>query len=140
DLGPDHASRYRAAIAAARAQLQAQLELERDANVRQDLEILLTSIDQDIEGSLLNERYLLPWTDAPQLVFGGINNLLSAQTPPERRAHALARLQRYAGLAEGSTPITTLARQRYEERLATPGLLQPTKLEVQRALDSADTY
>ena len=140
DLGPDHAERYREAMAVARARLQAQLEGERDANVRQDLQILLGSIDESIEGSTLNERYLLPWTDAPQLIFGGINGLLSAQTPPERRAFALERLKRYAGLAEGSTPITTLARQRYEERLANPDLLQPTKLEVQRAIDSADTY
>ncbi len=140
DFGPDNARRYRDAMTAARARLQTQLELERDANVRQDLQILLRSIDESIEGSTLNERYLLPWTDAPQLIFGGINGLLSAQTPPERRMHALARLQRYAGLAEGSTPITTLARQRYEERLSNPDLLPPTKREVQRALDSADTY
>ena len=140
DFGPDNAARYRTAMAGARAKLQTQLELERDANVRQDLQILLKSIDESVEGSTLEERYLLPWTDAPELVFSGINGLLSAQTPPERRAHALARLQRYAGLTEGSTPITTLARQRYEERLSNPELLQPTKLEVQRALDSADTY
>ena len=140
DFGPDNARRYRDAMTAARAKLQTQLELERDANVRQDLQILLSSIDQSIEGSTLGERYLLPWTDAPQLIFGGINGLLSTQTPAERRVHALARLQRYAGLTEDSTPITTLARQRYEERLSNPDLLQPTKLEVQRALDSADTY
>ena len=140
DLGPDHARRYREAMMAARSKLQAELERERDANVRQDLQILLTSIDESVEGSRLGEQYLLPWTDAPQLVFGGINGLLSTQTPPERQAFALDRLRRYAGLVEGSTPITTLARQRYEERLSSPGLLQPTKLEVQRALDSADTY
>ena len=140
DLGPDNARRYREALSEARAQLQTQLELERDANVRQDLQILLTSIDQAIEGSALNERFLLPWTDAPQLVFSGLNSLLSEQTPPERRAKALARLQRYAGLAEGSTAITQLARQRYEERLSNPALLQPTRLEVERALGNADTY
>ncbi|WP_337243800.1 DUF885 domain-containing protein [Luteimonas sp. gir] len=140
DLGPDHARRYREAITGARAKLQTQLELERDANVRQDLQILLKSIDDSIEGSLLEERFLLPWTDAPQLVFNGINALLSTQTPPERRSHALARLQRYAGLAPGSVPITRLARERYEERLSDTTLLQPTRREVERALESADTY
>ncbi len=140
DFGPDNAARYRTAMTGARTQLQTQLEGERDANVRQDLQILLTSIDQSVEGSTLNEQHLLPWTDAPQLVFGGINALLSAQTPPERRAKALDRLKAYAGMTEGGTPITTLARQRYEERLSNPDLLQPTKLEVERALDSTDTY
>ncbi|MCD9027277.1 DUF885 domain-containing protein [Luteimonas sp. BDR2-5] len=140
DLGPDNPRRYREALSGARAKLQTQLELERAPNVRQDLQILLASIDQSIEGSTLDERYLLPWSDAPQLVFGGLNSLLSAQTPPERRARALDRLQRYAGLADGSTPITQLARQRYEERLSDPDLLPPTRLEVERSLDNADTY
>ncbi|MEN5061174.1 DUF885 domain-containing protein [Luteimonas sp. TWI1416] len=140
DLGPDHARRYREAIAGARAKLQTQLELERDPDVRQDLQILLTSIDDSIEGSLLEERFLLPWTDAPQLVFNGINALLSTQTPPERRGHALARLQRYAGLVPGGVPITQLARARYEERLSDTTRLQPTRREVERALESADTY
>ncbi|MCD9095460.1 DUF885 domain-containing protein [Luteimonas fraxinea] len=140
DFGPDNAARYRASLAGARTKLQTQLELERDANVRQDLQILLTSIDQSIEGSTLNEKYLLPWSDAPQQIFGGINDLLSAQTPPERRAKAIDRLKRYTGLTEGSPPITELARARYEERLSNPELLQPAKLEVQRALDGTDTY
>ncbi|PDX85444.1 hypothetical protein CHR60_14970, partial [Faecalibacterium prausnitzii] len=45
DLRPGVNERYRAALATARAQLQEKLELERDANVRQDLEILLGAID-----------------------------------------------------------------------------------------------
>ncbi|HEY5971388.1 MAG TPA: DUF885 domain-containing protein [Pseudoxanthomonas sp.] len=140
DLGPDNARRYRVATAKARAKLQAKLEVERDANVRQDLEIMLKAADENIEGSELNEKLMLPWTDAPQLVFNGINGLLSEQTPAERRAKALDRLKRYVGLAPGSTAATVLARQRYEEKLADPALLQPTKLEVERALGNVDTY
>ncbi|HYM86193.1 MAG TPA: DUF885 domain-containing protein [Pseudoxanthomonas sp.] len=140
DLGPDNARRYREATAKARDELKAKLQLERDSNVRQDLEIMIKAADEAIEGSTLNEKYLLPWSDAPQSVFSGLNGLLSDQTPPERRAKALDRLQAYVGLAPGSTALTTLARQRYEEKLANAQLLQPSKLEVERAVGNGDTY
>ncbi|MDV2450933.1 DUF885 domain-containing protein [Xanthomonas hortorum] len=140
DLGPDNAARYRDAMSKARAALQAKLATERDANVRQDLQIMIGAAEQNIEGSELNERYLLPWNDAPQLVFSGLNGLLSDQTVPERRAKALDRLKRYVGLVPGSTPTTTLARQRYEEQLGNKALLQPTEREVEQALANVDTY
>ena len=140
DFGPDNPRRYREALAQAKAGLQAQLRAERDTNVRQDLEIMIKAADENIEGSTLNEKYLLPWSDAPQTVFNGLNGLLSDQTSPERRAKALDRLKAYVGLAPGSTALTTLARQRYEEKRADARLLQPTRLEVERAVGNGDTY
>jgi len=140
DLGPDNPRRYRDAIAKARSALQEKLQLERDPDVRQDLAIMIHAADQAIEGSTLNERLLLPWNDAPQMVFGGLNNLLSEQVAPARRAKALERLQRYVGLAPGSTSSLVLARQRYEEKLADGALLPPTRREVEQALSNVDTY
>ena len=140
DLGPDNAKRYRAAMSQARSELQAKLATERDPNVRQDLAIMIAAASQNIEGSELNEKYLLPWSDTPQVVFSGINLLLSDQVPAERRAKALDRLKAYAGLAPGTTAITTLSRQRYEERLGDKNLLQPTKIEVEQSLENVDTY
>ena len=140
DLGPDNGRRYRDAIAQARRALQEKLELERDPNVRQDLAIMIHAADQAIEGSTLEERLLLPWNDAPQMVFGGINNLLSEQVPAARRAKALDRLQRYVGLTPGSASSLLLARQRYEEKRADGALLPPTRREVEQALSNVDTY
>ncbi|MET0288952.1 MAG: DUF885 domain-containing protein [Pseudoxanthomonas sp.] len=140
DLGPQNEARYRAAMQQAQAKLKEALAREQDANVRQDLQIMISSVDDSLQGSTLNEKLLLPWTDAPQMVFSGLNALLSDQTPAARRAKALDRLKRYAGEAKGSTSIFTQARQRYEERLSNPALLQPTKLEVERALANVQTY
>ena len=140
DLGPRLSERYRAAMADAKAQLEAKLATERDPNVRQDLEIMIRAANDNIEGSTLNERLTLPWTDAPSLVFQGLQGLLSDQTPAERRARALDRLKRYVGMTPGSTPVATLARQRYEERAGDARLLRPTKLEVEQALANVDTY
>lgn len=140
DLGPDNAARFRKATEEAKAALQEKLQLERDPNVRQDLEIMIQAADDSIESVQVNERLVLPFTDASQLVFQGLQGLLSDQTPADRRAKALDRLKAYVGMTAGTTPITTLARQRYEERAGNPELLRPTTLEVQQALSNADTY
>ncbi|MDR6092884.1 DUF885 domain-containing protein [Stenotrophomonas sp. SORGH_AS_0321] len=140
DLGPDNARRYREAMTKARGELQAKLASEKDPNVRQDLEIMIGAATESIEGSTLGEQYFLPWSDAPQTVFSGLNLLLSDQVPAERRAKAVDRLKAYAGLQPGGTPLTTLARQRYEERLSNSALLQPTRIEVQQSLDNVETY
>ena len=139
DFGPAYAKRFRDATAKAKAELVAKSAKETDANVKQDIAILLQAADDQIEASEVNERLTRPWLDAGQTVFQGIQSLLSDQTPQERRAKAVLRLQRYTGLAPGSTAMTTLARQRYEER-NDKGLLQPTQIEVQQSLDNVKTY
>ncbi|HEY4583727.1 MAG TPA: DUF885 family protein, partial [Lysobacter sp.] len=139
DFGPDYQARFRAATAKARDELRAKLATEKDPNVRQDIEILIQAAGDAIEGSEINERLTRPWLDVGQTVFGGLQGLLSDQTAPERRAMAVKRLQAYVGQAPGSTPLATLARQRFDER-AQAGLLQPTRIEVQQSLDNLDTY
>jgi uncharacterized protein (DUF885 family) len=140
DLGPDNGKRYRDAVAKAKAELQAKLATEQDPDVRQDLALMIKAADDSIESSALNERLTLPWTDVPQRVFGGMQGLLSDQTPPERRARALDRLKAYVGQAPGITPITEQARARYTERASDEKLLRPTRLEVEQALGNVDTY
>lgn len=140
DLGADNTGRYRAAMNKAREQLREKLQVERDPNLRQDLEIMIAAAERNIESSTLNEQHLMPWMDVPQTVFGGINGLLSDQVPEARRAKALDRLNAYLGKAPGTQPLATLARQRYEEKSGTPNLLQPTKIEVDQALANVDTY
>ena len=139
DYGPQYPQRYRAAMAKAKAELVARAASERDPNVQQDIAILSRAADEAIEASAINERLTRPWADVGQTVFQGMQGLLSDQTPPERRALAVKRLQRYVGLAEGTTPLATLARQRYDER-DEAGLLQPTRIEVQQSLDNLPTY
>ena len=140
DLGPNNGERQRTALRGAKETLQKDLKTEENANVRQDINIMLHAADQQIEGSELNEKLLLPFTDVGQLVFQGEQALLQDQTEPARRAKALERLQRYVGLTPGSTAITKLARERYEEQLKNPALVKPTKLAVEQALRNADTY
>jgi uncharacterized protein (DUF885 family) len=139
DFGPDNGARFRAAMTQAKADLDAKAAHETDPNVRQDIAILDKAAADAIASSAVNERLVRPFADVGQTVFSGLQGLLNDQTQPERRAMALKRLERYAGLAPGSTPIATLAQQRYDER-TDPKLLQPTQIEVQQSLDNLPTY
>ena len=140
DLKPKVGERFRAAMQQAKTELAAKLAVEQDPNVRQDLQILIDAADRNIENSRLNEQYLLPWADVGQNVFSGLQALLSDQTTPERRAHALARLQRYAGMTDDTTPLVQLAKDRYAERVGDASLTRPTRMEVEQALANSETY
>ncbi|HEV8695121.1 MAG TPA: DUF885 domain-containing protein [Lysobacter sp.] len=139
DYGPGYARRFREATAKAKAELIAKAAKESDPNVKQDVAILQKAADDAVKASEVNERLARPWLDAGQIVFQGIQSLLSDQTPQDRRAKAVQRLQRYVGQIAGTTPLTTLARQRYDER-SEKSLLQPTQIEVQQSLDNVQTY
>jgi hypothetical protein len=140
DLGPDINARYRAALQKARADLQQRLAVERDANVRQDLQILIDSVEDDINGNALSEKYELPWIDIAELVFSGELSLLQDQLPAARRAKALERLQRYVGLFPGTTPVTDQAKALFEKQRGVPGLIGPYKAELEQSLANTPTY
>jgi hypothetical protein len=140
DLGPDINARYSAAMRAEKARIEARLATETDARVKQDLQILVHSIDEDLEGIRLQEKYSLPWIDVPQLVYGGVQSLLDDQIPEARRGKALELLQRYTGLYPGSTAVAVQGKARYTEKLGNKDLLGPVVGRVQRSIDNTPTY
>jgi len=140
DLGPDINNRYIAAMEKERTRLQARLAVEKDGQVKQDLQILIDSINDDIAGTRLSEKYNLPWSDIPQMYYGNMNSLLQKELPATRRAKALELLQRYTGLYAGSTPVAQQAKDRYNEQLGNAALLGPVKARVQRSIDNTPTY
>lgn len=131
DLKPGIFERERAAYADAIKQLNERLAKEKDPLVRQDLEILVKSANDNIKGSLLQEKYDIPYFNVSRLVFFGIFSLLDDQVAPERRPAALVRLRKYTGIEPGFEPIVQLAEDRTRERLNKPGLLGPAKLQVE---------
>ena len=115
DLGPNRTQRVMAAEQKQRLIFAAALKTERDPLVRQDLQILIGSIDRSIEGARLDQTLMLDWTDVPQFVFGSLNDALDAQVGPKRQAKAIELVRRYAGLYPGTTPLTELAKARWAE-------------------------
>jgi hypothetical protein len=139
DLGPGIDERFVAAEEKQLTALRTALATEGDANVKQDLEILIGSLERDIEGVQLGRRLTIDWYDVPQLVFGNMNSLLDDQVAPARRAKAVELLQRYTGLYPGTTPLTQLARDRHGESLG-PGKVGPYRGDVEDSLAKVDTY
>jgi len=140
DLKPNVDARQRAALVAVKGKLQSELASEKDANVRQDLQIMIHATDLNIEGIDLNHKYMLPYQDVGQLVFNGEFALLNDEVDAKRRAHALNRLECYVGEAPGCTPIVTLAEAQTTGRLSDPHLLGPYKGNVDQQLSNSARY
>lgn len=140
DLKPGSNDRFRAAAAAAKAQLDARRAGEKDTRVLQDLDIMIEATQRQIESSTINEKYLLPYVDIGQAIFQGEFGLLQDEVPARRRAAALVRLKRYTGLEAGYTPVTELAKAQFTAQLGKPGLLGPVRIQVEKGLASTPQY
>jgi hypothetical protein len=136
----DRPQRVRADLRKARQELESRLAKEQDPLVKQDLEILIRSAGQDIRSSEAEEKAFIPYMDVAGTVFFGIKSLLDDQIAPERRPAALVRIKKYTGLMPGHTPVVEQAEQRWREKLKTPGLLGPSKAEVEKNLENTGTY
>ena len=140
DLKPQLLERQQASLREALSRLEARLAAESDADVRQDLQILIQSAKDQVEGNELNDKYQVVYFDVPQTIFQGIRALLDDQVAAASREKALVRLKRYAGLEPGYTPITILAQDRMRESLARKELAGPFVGQVQKHLDTAQSY
>lgn len=140
DLKPGIDERSRAALVEARDRLDKMLATERDPNVREDLKIMIEATAQQVEGIDLDRKYLLPYNDVGELVFGGEFVLLKDDVDAARRPAALARLQCYIGKAPGCTPITKQAEALTMARLGDKALLGPYQGEVEQKLANTPRY
>jgi hypothetical protein len=140
DLKPDYGKRRQEAVRKAMAELQSKLAAEKDPAVREDLQILIKSAQDDIHDVDLHEKYEVPYFNLSRLYFNALRTLLDDQASPERRQHALVRLKRYVGMEPGYTPLTELAMVRTREHMGRPGLLYPFKGEVEKDLANSDHF
>jgi len=140
DLGPKIYERATEQQEKRLVTLRELLRDEKDAKVRQDIEILVDSTQRQLTTLRLRHEQLLSFYAPADIVNFGLTTLLDPRNKPERQAHALVRLKRYAGLETGFQPIAAQARARMEEDFARPGLIGPYVEEVKRSLDNTDFY
>jgi uncharacterized protein (DUF885 family) len=127
---------FRAAI----AEMQKRLKTETDPKIRQDLEILIGSAQDQIRSNGLARKYFMPFNDLTRMIFGVVRATLDPRIPKERQKTLLVRLEKYAGLATGYRPVTELANERLQERLkANKNLLGPYKGKVEQAINDGPT-
>jgi len=139
DLGPGINERSRQMTVDVLAELQRRLEKTSDTKVRQDLGILIKALQDSIRSSDLNFEQMLPYYNINQTVFYGIRGILDPQNSRDRYPAAIARLERYAGIADGHKPFTELAKDRTKERFDVDGLVGPYRGEVEQDLERAET-
>jgi hypothetical protein len=122
------------------AELEQRLADETDLKVRQDLGILIQSAKDNLHSQALEDKYMLPYMNVNQSIFGGLMGLIDPQVSRDRYPAAIVRMEKYAGLAEGYEPFTELARQMSEEKFGDESLVGPYRGEVEQDLERAETF
>jgi len=140
DLKPGHRERAVQALSEASERLKEVLRDESEGPVRQDLLIMIGEAESRLEGMRLEDQYLVPYTNVSSLIYYGLSGLLEDRIPDERKKNAAVRLQKYVGAAEGTVPLTELARKEVLEGFQAGGRLAPFREEVERGLATSETY
>lgn len=140
DLKPGHHQRIQADRRRLLEQLQAERARARQPALRLDLDLLIDSLRQAIDGTDLSWRYELPYYDLASMLFQGFNNLLDERVDARRYPAALARLKKYIGAEYGYRPITDLARERSRERLSEKGLIGPYVEQLKQDRENRPRY
>jgi len=113
------------------ALLKTAREKETSAPLKQDLNILLNHLDLDFRGDDYEVAKKVPFINATNLVYEGMQTLLDDQTPAERRLAAVTRLRKYAGMEKGYEPLTSILQERTELQMKKPDMIYPSKQEME---------
>ena len=136
DFTPGYRERTRAALRQAISALEDRRKSETDPNVSEDLVILIDAAGRQIQGSELQEKLQVPYTNIARLIFTSVRALLDPQIAPERRSAALARVRKYAGIEPGYAPSVQLVEAETRDGFR-KGLLPPSRIEVENDLSTS---
>ena len=82
----------------------------------------------------------VPFFNASAQLFQGLRVLLDDQVAAERRPAALVRLRKYVGVEPGYPPFAELLKQREIEQVAKPGVIYPSRQELETELGRNSNY
>jgi uncharacterized protein (DUF885 family) len=125
---------------AALAKIKTAALAEKDPKVEQDLQILIHATELQFRTDDYARAHQVPFINAPELVFSGLQGLLDDQTAPERRSAAVVRLNKYAGLEPGFTPTTELAKRYILLQMAVPNAIYPSRIRMETELGRNSNY
>jgi uncharacterized protein (DUF885 family) len=111
-----------------------------DKNVQEDIEILQKNFNLQFRIEDFELAHEVPFYNASAQVFRGLRGLLDDQVPAPRRMAALVRLRKYAGVEPGYKPFTERLKERESEQIAKPGVIFPSKEEVETDLGRNSNY
>ena len=122
------------------AKFKAAAAQRQQEQVEQDLQIMIRKTQLDFKEQDFERAHDVPFYDPSREVFGGLRILLDAQTPTGRRPAAVARLRAYAGLEPGYKPIAEILKQRVIEQMAKPGVIYPSRVQIETELGRDSNY
>ena len=99
--------------------------------VKQDLDILIDQSELGFRQDDFRLNKEVQFINATETVYNGIQTLLDDQTPVERRAAAIVRLRKYAGLEKGYEPIAVILQARTAKQMEKPGMIYPSKQQME---------
>lgn len=102
-------------------------QTETNPFIQQDLDILMNQLKLGFKNEDFNEGEEVSYLNPTSTVFSGLQTLLDDQTPVERRAAAVIRLKKYAGLQNGYEPISAIYKERTMQQIAKPNMIYPSK-------------
>jgi uncharacterized protein (DUF885 family) len=111
-----------------------------DKNVKEDLEILQKAFNLQFRQEDFSLAREVPFYNAGAQVFRGLQVLLDDQVPRQRRAAALVRLRKYAGIEPGYRAFTDRLKERETEQIAKANVIYPSKEEVETELGRNSNY
>ena len=109
-------------------------------DVAEDLQIMIRRVNLNFRRQDFQRANEVPFLNASQIVFGGLQVLLDEQTAPERRPAAVVRIREYAGLEPGYTALTEILKQRVTEQMAKPGVIYPARVEIETEMARNSNY
>jgi uncharacterized protein (DUF885 family) len=122
------------------AKIKAAEPKESDKNIQEDLDILQKAFELKFRTEDFELQREVPFYNASAVIFQGLRGLLDDQVAAERRPAALMRLRKYAGIEQGYTPFTEILKTREREQIAKPGVIYPSKGEVETELGRNSNY
>jgi uncharacterized protein (DUF885 family) len=126
--------------AAVLAELKSVVAQQKEKPVAQDLQIVIRKVELRFREEDFERAHEAPFFNASGMVFRGLHTLLDEQTLDERRPAAVIRIREYAGLEPGYKPLTDILRQRVSEQMAKPGVVYPSRVEIETELGRNSNY
>jgi hypothetical protein len=104
---------------------------EKDIRIKQDLNILINRLKLNFREQDFGLSHQVPFLNAASLTYGGLEILLDAQTPANRRSAAVVRMRKYAGLEKGYRPLATVLRERVVQQMAGKNMSYPSRQNME---------
>ena len=122
------------------AKLKTAAAEKQQEDVAEDLQIMIRRVNLNFKRQDFQRAHEVPFFNASQMVFGGLQVLLDEQTPSERRPAAVVRIREYAGLEPGYTALTEILKQRVTQQIAKPGVIYPARVEIETEMARNSNY